>query len=286
MQNGYELDELHDVAISGLANNDILQYESSTQLWKNKPFSGLSSDNWKLECTGVFRGLAFNNNSTTVVSSGGITASTSASVVAKSVTSTNLITKNIGLSYNASVVSTGRYTGVRGSALLWYVGGGFRFTCSFNISDTAYNSGCRQFYGLQGSTADLTYTDSALVTGLLNCIGVGSDALDTNLQIFTNDASGACTKIDLGSGFPANRTSGVALTTIYEVQIYNPTGESGVYYRVLNKENNNSATGILTTDIPATTQGLNFFASRCMGSPTTGSGQFILTGQFGVYSTN
>lgn len=35
-QNGYEVDEIHDIAISGLANNDILQYESVTDLWKNK----------------------------------------------------------------------------------------------------------------------------------------------------------------------------------------------------------------------------------------------------------
>ena len=366
IQNGYELDEIHDVAISSVANNDFLQYESATQLWKNKAittanisentnlyfttaraiasvltgfvagagsvsasdsilqaiqkivgnialkqnaitltttgtsgastfdgttlnipnYTSSSSDNFKLSPAEFFRGLSFNNNSTTVTTSGGITASTSASVLAKSVASTNLITKTIGLSYYASVVSTGRYTGVRGSALLWYVGGGFRFTCSFNISDTAYNSGCRQFYGLQGSTADLTYTDSALVTGLLNCIGVGSDALDANLQIFTNDATGACTKIDLGSGFPANRTAGTALTSIYEVQFYNPTGEPGVYYKVVNKENGSTANGILTTDIPATTQGLNFFASRCMGSAITNTGQFILTGQFGVYSTN
>ena len=38
VQNGYELDELHNVYINPatLANNDALIYESSTQLWKNK----------------------------------------------------------------------------------------------------------------------------------------------------------------------------------------------------------------------------------------------------------
>ena len=40
IQNGYELEELHNVAISGsLLNGDILQYESATQLWKNKVLS-------------------------------------------------------------------------------------------------------------------------------------------------------------------------------------------------------------------------------------------------------
>jgi hypothetical protein len=36
IQNGYEVDELHDVQIASIANDQVLQYESSTQLWKNK----------------------------------------------------------------------------------------------------------------------------------------------------------------------------------------------------------------------------------------------------------
>ena len=38
VDNGYELDELHNVNINSLtlANNDVLTYESSSQLWKNK----------------------------------------------------------------------------------------------------------------------------------------------------------------------------------------------------------------------------------------------------------
>jgi hypothetical protein len=48
VQNGYELNELHDVAIGTLANNDLLAYESSTDLWKNKTFSalGLATQSW------------------------------------------------------------------------------------------------------------------------------------------------------------------------------------------------------------------------------------------------
>ena len=48
VQNGYELDELHNVAINAgtLANNDALIYESSTQLWKNKPIS--NAEGWSV----------------------------------------------------------------------------------------------------------------------------------------------------------------------------------------------------------------------------------------------
>lgn len=39
-QNGFEIDELHDVLITTPANNEVLTYESSTGLWKNKAVSG------------------------------------------------------------------------------------------------------------------------------------------------------------------------------------------------------------------------------------------------------
>lgn len=38
-QNGYEVDELHDVKITSKTNNDVLAYESATNLWKNKQIS-------------------------------------------------------------------------------------------------------------------------------------------------------------------------------------------------------------------------------------------------------
>jgi hypothetical protein len=41
-QNGFELDELHDVLITSKTNGDLLQYESSTGLWKNKAQSTLA----------------------------------------------------------------------------------------------------------------------------------------------------------------------------------------------------------------------------------------------------
>jgi len=42
IQNGYELDELHDVAITSKTNNDVLQYDSATTLWKNKALTTAS----------------------------------------------------------------------------------------------------------------------------------------------------------------------------------------------------------------------------------------------------
>ena len=48
IQNGYELNEIHDVAISSITDGDLLSYESSTTLWKNKSIStlGLATQSW------------------------------------------------------------------------------------------------------------------------------------------------------------------------------------------------------------------------------------------------
>ena len=39
IQNGYELDEIHDVSIISKTNNDIIQYDSTDSLWKNRSLS-------------------------------------------------------------------------------------------------------------------------------------------------------------------------------------------------------------------------------------------------------
>ena len=39
--NGFELDEIHDVLLTSKTNNDLLAYESSTGLWKNKSYATL-----------------------------------------------------------------------------------------------------------------------------------------------------------------------------------------------------------------------------------------------------
>jgi len=320
IQNGYELNELHGVSVSSEANNDFLTYETSTGLWKNKQINSYSvglgnvpnvdatnpanitqtasyrftTDTEKalwnsanfipyMKGNETFRGVNYSNNSTTEVASGGITITTTGSTIARSVASTNYATEQIRKGFYGSVVSAGRYTGSRGSALLFYLGGGFKYVCDVYISDTAYGSGCRQFYGMQGATTDLTYTDTILVSSLINCIGVGSDSADANLQVFYNDGTGTATKIDLGANFPANRTAGSALTTVYSIELFNAPNSSSVLYRVVNKETGNSVQGTVSTNLPLSTQGLNFFASRCMGAGVTNTGQFDLL-ILGVYS--
>jgi hypothetical protein len=280
IQNGYELNELHNVLISDVQNNDLIQYDTATLLWKNKQPIVYSSPNE------TYRGININHNTTTVVVDGGVTMSSSASTTAQTVASTNLATKQIRLRYSATVVSGGRYTGTRGSALLWYLHGGFRYVCDFNISDTSYSAGCQQFYGMAGQTTDLAYgtVSGTLVSTLTNIVGVGSENGDTNLQVFHNDGTGTATKIDLGVNFPSNRTVGAISTTVYSIELYNEPMSTNVNYKVVNNETGAIANGTISTNLPLTSQGLNFFASRCMSTTSvTSTGQFDLM-KLGVYS--
>jgi hypothetical protein len=234
----------------------------------------------------TYRGISINNNSTTVISDGGVVMSSSASTLAQAVSSTNFATKQIRLRYYASTVSGGRYTGTRGSALLWYLHGGFKFVCDFNISDTSYSAGCQQFYGLAGQITDLAYGTATgiLVSTLINIIGVGNETGDANLQVFHNDGTGTATKVDLGVGFPANRTAGAISTTFYSIKLYNECMSTDVKYEVKNNETGDIANGIISTNLPLTSQGLNLYASRCMSATSvTNTGQFDLS-KLGVYS--
>lgn len=49
IQNGYELDELHNVSITSPANGDVLQWDSATSLWKNVPSSAIAGKTFKVE---------------------------------------------------------------------------------------------------------------------------------------------------------------------------------------------------------------------------------------------
>ena len=286
--NDYDVDALPDAS-----NDYVFTWDASAGLMKKVLLSNLpggssstSSSVFSFNPNEVWRGSIFANNSTTLNTENIGAPSATASVLAQSVGTTDFHSKQIRLRYYQSVIASGHYCGVRGTALLWYVGAGFRFCCSFNVSDTVYSSGSRQFYGLAGQTTDLGYTDTINVASLTNIIGVGSESTDANLQFFYNDATGTASKIDLGSSFPANRTSGAIMTTFYEIQIVNQPNSNIVYYKVTNKETGVSVNGSVSTDLPATTQGLNYFASRCLGGGggLTNAGQFDLSGRFGVYS--
>lgn len=234
----------------------------------------------EMESTEVFRGRSFRYDSTTVDTYGGIATLNNASALGVTTSTSAFYNRFVRLRYYASVVSTGRQTDIRGTDLQWYISGGFRFVTTFRVADTVFGSTCQQFYGLAGYTTQLPYGGASLIQlqNLVNLIGVGSNGTDTNLQVYYNDASGTCSKVDLGVNFPANRggAAPAEMTTMYSIQLYNEVNSTSVKYEVINLETGAVAQGTISTDLPDVTQGLTIFASRCMGTPTTNTGQFEL----------
>jgi hypothetical protein len=270
VQNGFELDELHNIQITGAPhNNEILTYDATTSLWKPSFIPPIGANE-------VFRGRTFRFDSTTVDTYGGIATLNNASSSAIVPNTTLFGNRFTRVRYYASIVSTGRVTSIRSVDLQWFLSGGFRFQSTYRVADTTFSSNCQTFHGLIGSIAEIPIGGAGLIQAstLTNCIFVGNEGADTNLQVFHNDATGTCTKIDLGVNFPANRTAGSEMTTMYSIEIYNQVGTTDVKYRVINLESGAKAQGIITTNLPAITQGLAIQSARVMGTPTTNTGQW------------
>lgn len=122
--------------------------------------------------------------------------------------------------------------------------GGFDCRWRFGFNTAVTNQ--RSAVGLWGSTGATATTQSP--SALTNCIFVGNDSADANLQIMHNDGAGTCTKVNLGSDFPANST-----TNIYELHLYAAPNSNKVGWQVTNRRTGVTATGEITTDLPATT---------------------------------
>jgi hypothetical protein len=104
----------------------------------------------------------------------------------------------------------------------------------------------RTAVGLFAVTTALATTQSP--SALTNCILLGNDSGDTNMQVMHNDGSGTCTKIDLGAEFPANST-----TAIYDFDLFAAPNSNSIGWRVTNMATGAVASGTITTDLPAST---------------------------------
>jgi hypothetical protein len=77
IQNGYELNELHGVQISSEANNDLLVYETSTTLWKNKSIATIFGGTPLVSVPTLAQVTTAGNTTTNAITVGGATISAS-----------------------------------------------------------------------------------------------------------------------------------------------------------------------------------------------------------------
>ena len=175
--------------------------------------------------------------------------------------------------YVISTASTSAVAGYRGQGDEVREDDGFIYSVTWGPVIGVSNTSKRAFAGLRNSPS--APTDVSPST-LVECFGMGwDDANDTNIQIFHNDASGAPTQIDLGAGFPiptADRTD------FYTLYIYVPKGGAGYYYKVVDESDGTSTTGLVTTDLVASSSFVRPFNYTSVGgvSAQTGIGIFTI----------
>lgn len=159
----------------------------------------------------------------------------------------------------ASAATAGSVAGSRTAYTQYWRGnaagfGGFWFRTQ--IGQNLNVNGAQCFVGLCASTSVLATTAGA-VSALVNCVGIGYDTTDAstgNWQLFHNDGSGTCTKVDLGTDAARNTTHG------YDLIIFcTSNAPSEIFVRVVNVH-----TGVtvidtsISTNIPAVNVGMAY----------------------------
>lgn len=101
--------------------------------------------------------------------------------------------------------------------------GGFFCLQRFAVPTTV--PGQRGAFGLFSSTSAFPTTQAPYA--LTNGIFVGFDNTDTTMQVMSNDATGTCTKVDLGANFPAGDAN-----AIYEFVLFARPNADSVSWRM------------------------------------------------------
>lgn len=198
-------------------------------------------------------------NATTVPGVMGYTTLTVVgTATARAIATTNLFTRMRRLGI-VSAAGAGSLSSFRVPAAQITTGtgslGGFFKVIRFGISDAAAVAGARMFVGISATTGAPTNVEPST---LLNCIGIGHGAADTNLKLFYG-GSVAQTPIDLGADFPINTRN----TDAYDLTLFSPPSGSGeIHYEVTRLNTGHVATGVIQPNggvaLPASTTLLTY----------------------------
>ena len=177
VQNGYELDEIHDVRITNPVNNQVLTYDSATQLWKNATNTpdGVTSITATSPLTGgtiTSTGSIGLNQSLLSITRSQVSDFTSGTVA---VAGTASYATNSGTAVFATTSGTATYATNSGTAVFATTSGTATYATTSGTATYATNSGTAvsisgnitpsQVTGTAVITTDSRLTDSRTPTG-------------------------------------------------------------------------------------------------------------------------
>ena len=203
----------------------------------------------------------------------GMTAWTAVgTATARTVATTNLLTRMRRLGYVAAAATAGTLVSLRTAAAQFTTGtgaglGGFFASFRFAASDAAAVAGVRQFVGMSATTTAPTNVEPST---LLNAIGVAQLSTDSTQMYLVYGGSAAQAAIPLGTGFPPYvGTVGITTGVPYDFMVWCPPNSNGVVNWQLDRiDTGTSIGGTITpgtpgTQTPANTTLMNPVLWRC-----------------------
>ena len=208
----------------------------------------------------------------------GFQISTTGTATGNSISSSTPYRAQHKYEYLVTTASTTAVAGVRGGYDQFREGtdaynGGFEYAISWGPATGVATSTARAFAGVRNSPSAPTDVNPSTLTEIA---GMGYDDTDANIQVMYNDASGTCTKVDLGSGFPVPTADRTDFYTFY----LSIASNGGTYYwKVVDESDGTTSTGSFNTNKPVNSSYLRPFAYTSAG----GTSSVIGIGIFGIW---
>jgi hypothetical protein len=267
ISNGWELDELHNVLITNPTNNQVLTWEASTSLWKNKDAAsgGLTSVVLSAPLTGG-----------TITSAGTVGLNQSALSITRSQVS-DYAAGSVAYATTAGSASTAGAASTAGTAIYATTAGTATFattsgTATFATSaGTATTSGTASYATTSGTAVYATSTGSVGTATYATTAGTATYGTTAGTAVYATTAGTAVYGTSAGTATTAG-TASYAVTS--GTAVYGTNAGTAVYAT-------SSGTAVTAgTASYATTSGTAVYATTAGGAVPSGSAGGDLTGTY------
>lgn len=235
IDNGYELDELHNVKIGSTpSNSQTLSYNASLGVWENE-------DELLVQTQRMYNSYRASHNSIMVIGAT-VGYNLGTGQITRTFTGNDYRKKQrVGV---VSLSGSNQSTTYRNATLHFSLDGIEYFEQTFGNAEGMTTPGVRAIHGISTNVGVLT--GNIEYNTVTDFIGVCKLSTSNNWHIIHNDNAGLATTVDLGSNFPANVTEEVFT---YRVT---PKGTNNVDVTFTRHLTGAVTTVNITTNIPST----------------------------------
>jgi len=211
VQNGFELEELHNVKINGIANNDIIRYDSTQSLWINSPTAPLAGTATYATTAGTAT-YATTAGSATYATTSGTSVYATTSGTATYATNAGAAT-TAGTATYATTAGTSTYATTSGTATYATTSGTATYAMSSGTAVYATTAGGAPPTGSAGGDFTGTYPNPTIATGVIGTAAIASTLYGLVASIQALGTAAAGTSATVARADHVHPTTGLALLT-------------------------------------------------------------------------